>query len=543
MTSSHVLRWGRVVSALRLGIFWFLAPGAAPAAGAVPAIDQYSGFQIGRIYIQRRDIFDTSVPSENKRLYRTINALHFSTHEKTIHEQLLFKEGDPYLPDLARESERAIRRILALRDVNIIPVPIGRQRVDVVVETQETWSTQPSVGVSGAGADLKTRFGLRERNFLGLGKDINLVYKKDSQHITRAIGYDDPAFWGTHWTLGGTYEDLDGGSSRSLRLERPFFSSITPFAIRGTGAYEQKEIPFYLNGEEIRKYREENRRLGVGTAFSIGSTPQRVRRLGLDYGYRHDKQFEFLTTPTLLSDKVYHSVGPSMEWTNQDFITVDHVRLFDREEDYNLGWAFHGSVGLARSRWFRESQNATFVNTGFSRGGRWGPGRFSLAKLTTEARKEKRWENAASKIDLEYNNHFSPRQTLTTYLGWNQILRPEVGDQLLLGGDNGLRGYPVNHFAGNRVFRGTVENRIFLFPDLFKVVGVGAVVFADTGYAWARGRSVRWKDLRGDAGVGLRFHISRASLGHVIRLDLATPLRPVEGEPYWLFTFGTGQVF
>lgn len=509
-----------------------------------PGTPSYRGYRIARIHIIRRRIFDTSVPSENKSVYRGINALHISTTERTIHQQLLFEEGDLYDPALARESERALRGILRLRDVSVVPVPVGNGRVDVMVESQETWSTQPSASASGTGSDLKYRFGLREKNLFGLGKDLNFVYKKAAGRVSRSVGYDDPALLGTRWRLGGFYEDTTDGSARSLRVERPFFSSVTPFALRTAGGYTRTETPIYVAGQEVNRLGKENREFFAGPAVSLWSTTKRIRRLGVEYGYRHNKLFDTKPVRSLREDKVYHSVGPTIQWDRENFITVDHVRTYDREEDINLGPTLTVNVGFARSNWFRESGDATFAKADAGRGAALGPGAFALATVSGEGQREDGvWKNTRTRWAVEYNNHFSRAQTLTARATWEQVLRPGDETQLLLGGDTGLRGYPLNEFAGNRLFSAIVEDRLFFFPDVLHLFGLGGVIFADSGYAWPRGAAVRFRDLRADVGVGLRFHISRASLGHVIRLDVARPLRPIEGERYWLVTFGTSQVF
>ncbi|MBK8575573.1 MAG: hypothetical protein IPN90_07830, partial [Elusimicrobia bacterium] len=142
-----------------------------PGAGA-PRTPSYNGYRIENIHILKRQIFDTSVPSENKWAYRTINHLHFLTKDRTIRQQLLFKRGDLFNPDIAKETERALRKILRLRDVHVRPVPVGPGKVDVIVESQDTWTTEPFIGVSGSGAETKYTMGIRERNLGGYGKEV-----------------------------------------------------------------------------------------------------------------------------------------------------------------------------------------------------------------------------------------------------------------------------------------------------------------------------------------------------------------------------------
>ncbi|MBK8574305.1 MAG: BamA/TamA family outer membrane protein, partial [Elusimicrobia bacterium] len=115
--------------------------------------------------------------------------------------------------------------------------------------------------------------------------------------------------------------------------------------------------------------------------------------------------------------------------------------------------------------------------------------------------------------------------------------------QLLLGGTSGLRGYPVNAFAGNRLFQANFENRLFLVDEVFEFFGIGAVGFVDAGYVWPQGVSPVVGDLRVGYGAGLRLHLTRASLGQVLRFDIAWPTRSTNGTRSPVFTFGTGQVF
>ncbi len=86
------------------------APAAAPASG--PALP---GAPIGRIRVDRRQIFDSSLPGEDVLLFRWANWLHVLTREQTVLEQLLFKPGDAYDPRLLEESERLLRSSRYLR--------------------------------------------------------------------------------------------------------------------------------------------------------------------------------------------------------------------------------------------------------------------------------------------------------------------------------------------------------------------------------------------------------------------------------------------
>jgi hemolysin activation/secretion protein len=97
--------------------------------------------------------------------------------------------------------------------------------------------------------------------------------------------------------------------------------------------------------------------------------------------------------------------------------------------------------------------------------------------------------------------------------------------QLLLGGDNGLRGYPLRYQAGTSRALLTVEERYYTDWYPFHLFYVGAAAFFDVGRTWGTditgAESAGW--LR-DVGIGLRLGSSRSSFGNVIHIDLAFPL-------------------
>jgi len=68
--------------------------------------------------------------------------------------------------------------------------------------------------------------------------------------------------------------------------------------------------------------------------------------------------------------------------------------------------------------------------------------------------------------------------------GW----RLDLDNQILLGGDNGLRGYPLRYQDGTARALWTVEQRFFTDWYPFRLFRVGAAVFFDTGRTWAARR-------------------------------------------------------
>jgi hemolysin activation/secretion protein len=116
--------------------------------------------------------------------------------------------------------------------------------------------------------------------------------------------------------------------------------------------------------------------------------------------------------------------------------------------------------------------------------------------------------------------------------------------QVLLGGDNGLRGYPLRFESGTSRALFTVEQRVFTDWYPFRLARVGAAVFADVGRTWGRG-VIGNSDpgLLKDVGFGLRFGNTRTGLGNVLHIDVAFPLDHIGGIQQVQFLVQTLQSF
>lgn len=102
--------------------------------------------------------------------------------------------------------------------------------------------------------------------------------------------------------------------------------------------------------------------------------------------------------------------------------------------------------------------------------------------------------------------------------------------QLTIGGDNGMRGYPLRYEAGSAIGLWTLEQRFYTNWYPFRLVRVGGAVFADVGRAW--GSAVVGGERPGtleDVGFGLRLGNTRSGLGNVLHVDLAFPLNAPTG--------------
>ncbi|MEQ1519551.1 MAG: hypothetical protein ABL931_24010, partial [Usitatibacteraceae bacterium] len=184
------VRLGRCVGLRRFARFLGCLAVAAPvfAADTNPRLAgdrtfaelESSGALIRDIRINPQNIFDLSDSKEDNWLFRTANKLHIGTRPHVIEKMLLFKRGERVSKQKVEETERLLRNVRILYDVEIKPVGYADGAVDIEVTTKDTWTIDAAGSVSRAGGKNKTSFGLKEYNFLGTGARIGFSRTSDA---------------------------------------------------------------------------------------------------------------------------------------------------------------------------------------------------------------------------------------------------------------------------------------------------------------------------------------------------------------------------
>ncbi|ANO50296.1 BamA/TamA family outer membrane protein [Woeseia oceani] len=502
----------------------------AEAAAGLPSARELAsaGAVIGDIRIVRQNVFDLSIPEENNALYRLANRLHMQTRESVIRQQLLFKPGEVYSERLVDESERLLRRNIYLYDARIRPVRYVGGVVDLEVTTRDVWTLMPGFSVSRKGGENRTRFSISENNLLGSGARVKLAYIDDVDRESTSFEYADNNL-GESWTALQVFvADNSDGDSQLLRLVRPFFALDS----RWSGGLEvfdsDSETRFYELGEEVAEYRESSRYLNGFGGVSSGLKNGWVRRYTA--GVTIDEH-RFLNTtdqmlPQLLPadrELVYPWLG--VELIEDRFETSSNRDQIDRTEDFYLGQRLAARLGYAGST-LGSDRDALMFNVAASRGfGDMGK-KALLLRSSVDGRVEHgSLVNALWHVNARYYRQTSEKHlafmTLSASIGRNL----DLDNPLMLGGDNGLRGYPLRYQIGDKRALLTLEYRYFTDWYPFRLVRVGGAVFADAGRTWgdnpAGGGSI---GLLKDVGFGLRLVPTRASGREVIHFDIAFPL-------------------
>lgn len=523
-----------------------LAPAAhalldGPAAG-LPDIPPFaelekSGAVIGEIRINAQNIFDDNDPAEDKWLFRLANRLHIQTRPEVIARILLFKRGDKVSVQRLEETERLLRANRTLYDAQIKPVAYHDGVVDLEVMTRDTWTLDIAGNFSRSGGNNKTSIGLKDYNVMGTGLKLGFsrLSDVDRSGTEFEIGYQQ-AFDG--WTaLNFTRGRYDDGKRTAASVIRPFYSLDTRWAAGAAWNDEDRIDSIYNAGDVVSQYRHRQRNGEVSAGWSRGLIDHWTWRYSAGAVYRDDiyraEPGKTLLWPLPVDQDVR---GPfvRLEVIQDQFVKLRNRDQIERSEFFSLGFNGRFQVTRALAGW-GSTRSAWLYSANMSNGYTFGDSQTLLAAASFERRLAS--TGAIITQSGGVMRYYMPQGPRTLFFASASADRLSRGggaaDMLLLGGNNGLRGYPLRYQAGERRAIFSVEERAYTDWYPFHLFRVGGAVFFDYGRAWGGANQNQIENgWLADAGIGLRLSVDRASFANVLHADIALPInRPRDVKP------------
>ena len=521
-------------------------PADVPSDAAMEA----AGAVIGKIDIDIRNIFDESDARESNGLYWLADRLHIRTKPATVRAQLLFASGDKYRARKLAETERALRLLTFIYDARVVPVHYADGKVDIMVTTKDVWTLSPGISFGRSGGANSTKFNLEEENLLGWGKTLQVSRGSTVDRTTDTVAFSDPNVFGSHWTSAISYSDSSDGSQRSALLQHPFYSLDTTWSTKASGLSFDRTISRYNLGNIVDQFNDNQSAYELSGGVSNGLIDGWTRRW--TFGMRYDRNV-FLPTPGTSTPTPPSLLPPdrtlSYPFTGFDMLQDKYKKVGDeneigRTEDLYFGSEISGEIGLSNSV-FGANHDAVMLAAKALRGLELPAAQQLFLSSDFSSRLEQgRARNLIADAAAKY--YWRWRENWLLFAGLSgtttHMLDPDM--QLLLGGDNGLRGYPLRFESGTSRALFTVEQRFFTDWYPYRLVRVGGAVFADVGRTWGSG-VVGNSDpgLLKDVGFGLRIGNTRSGLGNVLHVDLAFPLNNVAGIQKVQFLVQTTQSF
>jgi len=506
------------------------AEGGKPAL-PLPSIEELeaAGARIGTIRVDPRNIFDLDDPKESKSFFALANRLHITTRPAVIERSLLFKPGDRISRQVIEETERLLRSERAVYDVQIRPVAWRDGVVDLEVVTRDTWTLDLSGRYSRSGGKNTAGIGIVEYNFLGTGLQLGVSQTSDPDRDGKQfLLHYGHAF--DHWTAlhyeEGRYSD---GGRRTASVTRPFYALDTRWAAGASWDDWDRTDSIYNSGDEVAQYRHRSEAGEVFGGWSTGLVSGWTQRVSAGVTMQDDTYEREPDTVAPVPLPVGHAVrGPFLRYEaiEDRFVKLKNRDLIAKPEFFDMGLNATVQVtralegwGASRSAWL---YSATAVR-GFNL-----PWKHDLLATVKAQRQLASTGSPLSQagFSLRYYAPQSARAAFFAGLSGDRLGDgAQAPDQLLLGGDNGLRGYPLRYQSGDRRALFTVEQRYYTDWYIFRLARVGGAAFFDVGRAWGgvnqNAENGGWLS---DAGVGLRLAFDRAAFGNVLHLDVAFPL-------------------
>lgn len=520
------------------GASLFLTIASPVAAQDIPGLAELEqrGVVIGKINIQIDNVFDTSDPAEDKRLYRWANRVHRTTRPSVVEDILLFEDGESLLEQQLEETARLLRQrgFVAEASVSASNYNAATNTADVDVWVRDAWSLEPDIKLSRGGGENEYGIGLVEDNLFGLGKSMVLSYSSDVDRDQRFFSYEDNNVQGSRKQFGVAVADFSDGRQFRFAAGRPFYALDTRWSVTAETLDDQRIVPIYDLGEIIDEFRHDTRLISIQGGRSRGLVDGITRRwlAGMTFEQDEFRPNPNFAMPILVPQNrrlIYPWAG--IQIIGDDFRQVSELNDMGRTEDIALGLNLFARIGFA-SRSFDSDRHATLLDFSASRG--WEPrGAGSLFLLSSSASSRVENGDLVNTVVALSGSYMQRNLGDELFLAsFRAVLANELDaeNQVLLGGDNDLRGYPLRYQSGERSAILSIEQRFYTDWYPFRLIRVGYAFFFDAGRVWGDDpRNTPNLGTLYDVGVGLRLTSPRSSGRSVVHIDLAFPINAPAG--------------
>ena len=483
-----------------------------------------AAYRVADIDVVRQRVFNTDDPAEDRALFRLANLWHIHTREDVIRGLLLFAEGDTVSRESIEESERLLRRERYFYDARVVATRRCNGSIGLAAVTRDVWSLLLTAGLTRTGGKQEFEIGASEINLLGTGADLDFEVFDNLDREGLSAGFADTGIGNSRVGLRLRYEDTDDGQGFLASIGQPFYAydARRAWAVKAQNSTLTKRL--YRRGDEVGSFAVEASLAQASIGWSDGLVGGYARRVNV--GLTIDAQrFEPIAGVGALPDRAFAYPWVSYERIEDEYAKTRNLNRVQTTEDVFLGKRFTGLIGYSPrgdGHWVGSASwrdGLLFANDDVLLYGVDGSGYWNLRR--------QRARNVVATAWVRYRHRHSSRFGLHVDGEATVAGRLDPDQQILVGGDSGLRGYPNRIQAGSRSFRVTVEERLYTDWYVARVLRAAAAAFVDVGRAWGAGGSDN--AVLANAGLGMRFESTRTDRSLVYHIDLAFPLVDAPG--------------
>ena len=519
-------------------------------SGCNPQVSHQHPQKVGEIVINSQDIFDES-EQETGFIHRLANRLHITTEADVIAERLPFKVGQDVTPEQLAEAERIIRREMYIRDARVTYIDTCNidDMARIQVETWDNWSLLPSLSFGRKGGKNRFDIGFKEDNLLGRGIHTSVEYKSDDQRSGYRFVVRAPVSFIRHSNLVLDVEDNDDGSIVQWQFDKPFYQLSSENRYLANYLSYKREDEIFQNGSTRSLFEHQGHQYDLAYGFLLQREGDDLHRLTmgvtdqLDEFTVADAGSESELIPRLPDDRQFIYPWVEYEYLQSDFKVLQDIYLTNQNEDINLGWA--GRVKLGYETNSPASSLGLHLQSSVSRGFLWGANLLLLGAEVSSTMGVLDEDYLTGSLHGEYFNRLNSKFAFYTSGLLSTSSHPFADLPVTLGGESGVRGFPLQYQHGNNRAMTSVELRYYPQINIYRVLDMGMVAFFDAGKAWA-GESSRDNEYSGvlaSTGLGARFYSNRSSHRNVIHVDMAFPLSNGDNVDNWQWRLQVKQSF
>lgn len=473
------------------------------------------------------DIFDLT-DDESIFLHHWANFLHIKTKQKAlINESAFFVDKCQIKAEDLEELERHFRHKKYIRNASVKM----DENKKIVVETWDNWSLLPTVDFGRKGGKNKFAFGIKDRNLFGLGIDAEIEYFTNNQRSGYKLDTEFPLYLRNNINASIRLTDTDDGSSEAIFLQKKFVSFDTNHAFKiGIDDFDQLDTQFE-NGVESNRFRHKKDSSTASWQWLYSDSEKDTLRFGI--GFTNEKHTfinvfnaESTSTLNLPTNREFNYPFISLEYLQKDYRKLTNLKLINQIEDFNLGWNFNANLGTDLSN---KDDSPTFIwqsqvskGLSFFENSYW----FFNAEFEGEFYDSSDFGNRFSlQLDAEYFHKFNEQwggyfQSASQF-SQNQFLDSPV----VLGGETGVRGYPLQYQHGESNTKLTFEARYYPHINIYKLLELGGAAFIDTGKIFNQSALSQQQSSRMTSiGLGARLYSTHSSEARVIHIDIIKPI-------------------
>jgi Omp85 superfamily domain len=527
--------------------------------------------------VRRLHVVNMPVFGVEEGFLRWFNRFHVTSREEVVAREVLLQPGDPWDEGRLDETRRRLRDPLFTALVVAAPVRAeggAPGEVDLLVVTRDIWSLRMNSNYEVQQDVLSAlSLSLAENNLFGLRKQIALVFNMDLGKYTLGPRYLDNNIAGTRLTLASQADavfnrytsELEGTQS-TTSFAYPFWSldskwgasvDVTHFdavrrsffgtELRGYETAEGVVLPWEYDELDVDVESIVARQTGdsVKHRFGVGHRLELQRPEVRDDFPGDDAAREEFEREVLPRSERSSTVFARYTLFTPTYAVYRNVSSFDLAEDQRLGPEIIAELGTAVKPLGSE---VNFLSGSLSFGWAFALPAEGLVRLNSSATFRREDGDYIDMLRSAEAIAVSPQffgMRLAARAHWSGLFDDTGNRFFTLGGDNGLRGYPINAFIGNapeaaRVLA-NVELRSQAVPVLF--TRVGGILFWDAGHAADCYRGCESPlTIHQDVGFGMRVLIPQMQ-PYVFRFDWAVPLTGSTAGLPGRFIAGVNQVF